>query len=883
MGAEVEAFVRITSWHTLPAVSAPAPSPSREAPRPLLLSWLPAPGDGNAPETLLDRFLGWVSASGLEPYPAQEEALLELMAGRHLILSTPTGSGKSLIASALHFKALAEGKRSFYTCPVKALASEKFFSLCQEFGAVNVGMLTGDASINYAAPILCCTAEVLSNMALRQGEALDAPYVVMDEFHYYSDRDRGMAWQIPLLALPKTTFLLMSATLGPTLGIEEELQRRTGREIAHVTSRVRPVPLDFEYREELLHEGIEKLIKQGKAPVYVVSFTQRECAELAQALTSTAVASREERQRIAEAIGGFRFDSPYGKDMQRFVRAGIGIHHAGLLPKYRLLVERLSQQGLLKVICGTDTLGVGVNVPIRTVLFTKLCKFDGEKTTILSVRDFKQIAGRAGRKGFDVQGSVVCVAPEHVVLNRRADAKAADPRSGRKKAVKAKPPTKGFLPWNEETFRRLIERDPEPLISRFKVTHGMLVSVLQRESEIERPGSGYRALITLIERCHEDARGKHRLRREAALLFRSLRRAGIVEIVVDARSGKRGVRVHEDLQRDFSLHQTLSLYLVDAASALDPASPSHALDLLSLVEAILENPRPVLFRQVDRAKGQLVAELKAQGVPYEDRMRELEDVTWPKPLAEFLYATFNLFAEKHPWLEAESIRPKSIAREMAESFMGFHDYVRQLGLERSEGLLLRYLGQVYTTLSQSVPEALRTEDLEEIRAYLRAMLEQVDASLVEEWELLVHPDPSRPAADAAAMPARRERDVAADPRVFAARVRQEWHRLVQALAARDWEEAARCVREDPDDLWEPRRFQAELAPFFAECGEIVTTPDARRADRTTILNTGPRTWDVMQTLVDPQGDELWCLFGHVDLRQETAPEGPILRMRRIGT
>ena len=879
----MEGFVRITSWHTFPSVSAPAPSPSREAPRPLLLSWLPAPGDGNAPETLLDRFLGWVSASGLEPYPAQEEALLELMAGRHLILSTPTGSGKSLIASALHFKALAEGKRSFYTCPVKALASEKFFSLCQEFGAVNVGMLTGDASINYAAPILCCTAEVLSNMALRQGEALDAPYVVMDEFHYYSDRDRGMAWQIPLLALPKTTFLLMSATLGPTLGIEEELQRRTGREIAHVTSRVRPVPLDFEYLEELLHESIEKLIKHGKAPVYVVSFTQRECAELAQALTSTAVASREERQRIAEAIGGFRFDSPYGKDMQRFVRAGIGIHHAGLLPKYRLLVERLSQQGLLKVICGTDTLGVGVNVPIRTVLFTKLCKFDGEKTTILSVRDFKQIAGRAGRKGFDVQGSVVCVAPEHVVLNRRADAKAADPRSGRKKAVKAKPPTKGFLPWNEETFRRLIERDPEPLISRFKVTHGMLVSVLQRESEIERPGSGYRALLTLIERSHEDARGKHRLRREAALLFRSLRRAGIVEIVVDARSGKRGVRVHEDLQRDFSLHQTLSLYLVDAASALDPASPSHALDLLSLVEAILENPRPVLFRQVDRAKGQLVAELKAKGVPYEDRIRELEDVTWPKPLAEFLYATFNLFAEKHPWLEAESIRPKSIAREMAESFMGFHDYVRQLGLERSEGLLLRYLGQVYTTLSQSVPEALRTEDLEEIRAYLRAMLEQVDASLVEEWELLVHPDPSRPAAGAAAMPARRERDVAADPRVFAARVRQEWHRLVQALAARDWEEAARCVREDPDDLWEPRRFQAELAPFFAECGEIVTTPDARRADRTTILNTGPRTWDVMQTLVDPQGDELWCLFGHVDLRQETAPEGPILRMRRIGT
>lgn len=863
-------------------MSAPAPTPPTPA-HPHLLSWLPGPTEGTAPDTILDRFLGWVAESNLEPYPAQEEALLEVMAGRHVILSTPTGSGKSLVATALHFKALAEGKRSFYTCPVKALASEKFFALCQDFGAVNVGMLTGDASINHAAPIVCCTAEVLANMALRQGEALDAPYVVMDEFHYYSDRERGMAWQIPLLALPETTFLLLSATLGPTLGIEEALERRTGRPIAHVTSRERPVPLDFEYREDLLHETVERLIRTDRAPVYVVSFTQRECAELAQALTSTTVATREERQRIAEAIGGFRFDSPYGKDVQRFVRAGIGIHHAGLLPKYRLLVERLSQQGLLKVICGTDTLGVGVNVPIRSVLFSKLCKFDGEKTAILSVRDFKQIAGRAGRKGFDDRGAVVCIAPEHVVLNRRAEAKAADPRSGRKKAVKVKPPTKGFLPWNEETFRRLVERDPEPLVSRFRVTHGMLVSVLQRERDADRAGGGYRAVIELVSRCHEDERTKRRLRREAALVFRSLRRAGVVELATDARTGQRRVRVHENLQRDFSLHQTLALYLVDAVSALDREAPTHALDVLSLVEAILENPRPILFRQVDREKARRVAELKAQGVPYEDRVRELEDVTWPKPLAEFVYATFDLFAERHPWLESESIRPKSIAREMAESFLGFHDYVRQLGLERSEGLLLRHLGQVYTTLGQSVPEALRTDEIEEIRAYLRAMLEQVDASLVEEWEMLVRPDPALPATDPAAPLVRRERDLAADPRVFAARVRQEWHRLVQALAERDWDEAARCVRQDPDDPWEPRRFYDALAPFFTDYGEILTTPDARRADRTTIRKVGPRTWDVMQTLVDPQGDEDWCLFGYVDLTEETAPEGPIVRIRRIGT
>jgi superfamily II RNA helicase len=864
-------------------VSAPSTAAPLPVARPLLLARLPGPRDGTEPDTILDRFLGWVEDSGLSPYPAQEEALLELMAGKHVILSTPTGSGKSLVATALHFKALAEGKRSFYTCPVKALASEKFFALCQDFGAVNVGMLTGDASINFAAPIICCTAEVLANMALRQGEALDAPYVVMDEFHYYSDRDRGMAWQIPLLTLPHATFLLMSATLGPTLGIEDALRSRTGREIAHVTSRERPVPLDFEYREELLHETVEKLGKGGKAPVYVVSFTQRECAELAQALTSMTLTTREERQRITEAIGDFRFDSPYGKEVQRFVRAGIGIHHAGLLPKYRLLVERLSQQGLLEVICGTDTLGVGVNVPIRTVLFTKLCKFDGEKTTILSVRDFKQIAGRAGRKGFDERGSVVCQAPEHVVLNRRLEAKAADPRTARKKLVKAKPPNRGFLPWNKDTFERLITQDPEPLISRFRVNHGMVLSVLQREAETEGEGSGYQALLDLVERSHEDARAKRRLRRELAQLFRSLRRAGIVEVARNPVTRKLRLRVHADLQRDFSLHRALSLYLVDAVSALDPQAPNHALDVLSLVEAILENPRAVLLRQVDRAKALLIAELKSQGVPYEDRIRQLDEVTFPKPLAEFIYATFNLFAEKHPWLEAESIHPKSIAREMAESFMGFHDYVRAYGLERSEGLLLRYLGQVYTTLSQNVPEALRTDELEEIRAYLRAMLEQVDASLMEEWESLVHPEPLREPTPESLRPQRRERDLAADPRVFAARVRQEWHRLVQLLAERDWEEAARSVRQDPEDPWEPRRFQAELAPFFAEYGEIVTTPAAREKHLTQIQPTGPRTWDVMQTLVDPQGDNLFCLFGHVDLLGETSPEGPIIRMRRIGT
>ena len=431
-----------------------------------------------------------MSEQGLELYPAQEEAVLELMAGRHLVLATPTGSGKSLVALALHFKAMGEGRRSVYTSPIKALVSEKFFDLCRQLGAEHVGMMTGDASINPRAPVLCCTAEILANLALREGAHTPVDAVVMDEFHYYSDADRGIAWQLPLLTLPHATFLLMSATLGDMSEFEREIARFTGREVAVVRSRERPVPLHFEYRETPLHETTHDLTMTGRAPVYVVNFTQREAAEQAQGITSINLCTKDEKRAIAAAVGDFRFDTHYGKDIKRFLLHGIGLHHAGLLPKYRTLVEKLSQQGLLKIISGTDTLGVGVNVPIRSVLFTKLCKFDGEKVRILAVRDFKQIAGRAGRKGFDERGWVVAQAPEHVIENKRLEAKAAEGKGNKKKFVRRKPPERGYVPWDQATLERLIESEPEPLESRFGVTHGMLLTVLDREFNIDQPHGG---------------------------------------------------------------------------------------------------------------------------------------------------------------------------------------------------------------------------------------------------------------------------------------------------------------------------------------------------------------------------------------------------------
>ena len=325
---------------------------------------------GADPDELFASFAAWAEASGTVLYPAQEEALIELVSGANVVLATPTGSGKSLVATGALYAALAAGRRSYYTAPIKALVSEKFFALCDVFGAANVGMLTGDAAVNAGAPIIACTAEVLANIALREGADADIGLVVMDEFHFYGDPDRGWAWQVPLLELPNAQFLLMSATLGDVTFLREDLTRRTGRPTALVANAERPVPLYYYYATTPMHETIGDLLDTKQAPIYVVHFTQASALERAQALMSVNVCTKEEKAAIADLIGGFRFSSAFGTTLSRLVRHGIGVHHAGMLPKYRRLVEQLAQAGLLKVICGTDTLGVGINVPIRTVVFS---------------------------------------------------------------------------------------------------------------------------------------------------------------------------------------------------------------------------------------------------------------------------------------------------------------------------------------------------------------------------------------------------------------------------------------------------------------------------------------------------------------------------------
>jgi len=840
---------------------------------PPLAALLPPPGETLAADAVLDRFVGWVAGTGLSLYPHQEEAILHLLEDEHLVLATPTGSGKSLVATFLHFQAMAGGKRSFYTCPIKALVNEKFFDLCRLFGPENVGMMTGDAAVNRDAPIVCCTAEILMNLSVREADPrVDA--VVMDEFHYYGDRERGVAWQVPLLVLERTRFLLMSATLGDTRDIEASLREVTGREVAAVREAARPVPLEHEYRETPLHETIEELVSAGKAPIYLVNFTQRAAAEQAQNLMSANFSSREEKARIAEALREARFDSPYGKDLQRFLRHGIGLHHAGLLPRYRLLVEKLAQGGLLKVVSGTDTLGMGINVPIRTVLFTQLCKFDGEKSAILSGRDFHQIAGRAGRKGFDERGFVVAQAPEHVIENKKLAEKAA----AGKKVVKKQPPQKGYVHWDRSTFERLREKQPEPLEGRFDPTFGLLVNLLQ--SETSQIGGGYGRLVEMIGRSHGSDYVRSRHRRHAAQRFRTLRAAGLVE--VRRIEGARGayVRPTPGLQRDFSLFHTLALYLLDTLPNIPPERETWALDVLSMVESILENPDVVLWKQLDRARGLAVAEMKAKGMEYDARMAELEKVEYPKPNRDFVYATFNDFAARHPWVGQENIRPKSVAREMVEKFMTFADYVREYELQRSEGLLLRYLSETYKTLVQTVPESYRNDELLDVIAFLRGTVRGVDSSLIDEWERLRDPA-YQAAAKADPRAALGPPPLWADPRAFAARLRNELHALLVALARKDWEAALAALAPGAD--WTAARLEAEVAPYFDEHPRIDITPAARRPDHTFVKEIAPRRWEAVQRIVDEAGEVDWMIQCEVDLTGPHDPERPLLSLLRVGT
>ncbi|MDO5672302.1 MAG: DUF3516 domain-containing protein [Actinomycetaceae bacterium] len=779
----------------------------------VLLDELEDQGHLGDPLLLQEAFEAWAASTGRPLYPHQAEASMCIMVEQsHVIASTPTGSGKSLIAVAAHLLSLSRGGRSYYTAPLKALVSEKFFELVSLFGANNVGMVTGDVSLNSEAPLICCTAEILANLALREGPDLQADTVVMDEFHYYGDDQRGWAWQVPLLLLDRPQFVLLSATLGNTDFIAKDLETRTGRQVSVLADAPRPVPLEFNYSLEPIGELLERLIGQERTPAYVVHSSQRAAVAQAQALLAIDLKAPNKKDAIAQALGDFRFTAGFGKTLSALLRKGIGVHHAGMLPRYRRLVERLTQEGLLTVICGTDTLGVGINVPIRSVVMTSLVKFDGTQERHLSAREFHQISGRAGRAGFDTVGFIEVQAPEHVIENAAALKRAGDDERKRRKIIRKKAP-EGKVNWTDKTFERLVASAPETLVSQFSMTHSMVLATMQR------PGKADEHLLDLATNNHDllaspngplQTRNTHL--RTLAQVVQSLKQAEVCRFT----SSDNSLVLAEHVPDNFALNSPLSPFALAAIDALEPLTPAgtqrpdYALDVLSIVEAISEDPGALLYAQRAEAKGAAIGALKAQGVDYEERMRLVEDVTWPKPLEELINGLFAIYLQSNPWAKGFEPKPKSVVRLMIENSMTFTELVSRYDIARQEGIVLRYLTDVYRSLRQVVPTSAMTPQLIQITEWLGSLVRSVDSSLLDEWEQIeaiqdgrALPGHNTPAeaggteeALAFGVRADGKADYSLNPAALARDLRKACFRLVEACAQ---DNPQLCVKADTDN------------------------------------------------------------------------------------
>lgn len=878
--------------------------------------WEPAEGEEPEPwctaDEAFERFLGWCDERGIELWEHQEEALMDLAAGDHVILGTPTGSGKSLVALGMLFLGMAQGRRAYYTAPIKALVSEKFFDLVEVLGRDNVGMITGDTHINTQAPVICCTAEILANQALREGEDTDVGVVAMDEFHYFADPDRGWAWQVPLLTLPHTQFMLMSATLGDVTQIADALEERTGRIVDRVTDAPRPVPLAYEYVDTALEGTVELALRRDEAPLYIVHFSQDAALATAQSLANFGIATKEQREAVKEAAKGTRFTTAFGKILKRLISNGVGVHHAGMLPRYRLLVERLAQQGLLPVICGTDTLGVGINVPIHTVVLTALTKFDGYKMRRLRAREFHQIAGRAGRAGFDTEGMVIAEAPEYEIENAKLIAKAGDDPKKLRKLKKKKPP-EGFVTWNKQTFERLCEAVPETLKPRLRITNSMVLSM------VERGGDARARVSELIEASLQTPEEKLKLEARASEIFATLIDTGVVvrnEVPggVDAPSdtdtpsgagtssgvdapdgadapGDTGAptdaapRVEYsltvDLPEDFALDQPLSPFLLAALELLDPESETYTFDLISMVEATLEDPKQVLRAQERQARDAAMAAMKADGVEYEERLERLQDITYPKPLEDLLDAAFAQYCTKVPWAADYELSPKSVLRDMLESAADFKGYIQKLGIARSEGILLRYLAEAFRSLDRTVPLEKRNDQLNDIISWLGFVVRSVDSSLVDEWAAA-----GEDSAFDAAPPSGAD-VVVADRRGMTLLVRNALFRRV-SLAARERADEL----GELDEAWGmgELRWRRALDAFFEAHEELLVDGDARSTAFFTIDESdelkpaaeGGHVWHVHQIFHDSDGDHDFGIMADVDLDATQEESEAVFKNYRVG-
>ena len=444
-----------------------------------------------------------------DPYPVQEEALLAWFTEEQgVLVCAPTGTGKTLIAEAAIFEALRLGKTAYYTTPLIALTDQKFRELQQSavkwgFSANDVGLVTGNRKVNPDAKILVVVAEILLNRLLHR-EAFDFSdvwAVVMDEFHSFNDHSRGIVWEFGLGLLPKQVkTLLLSATVGNSMQFADWLSHKHQRKLKLVESHDRKVPLSFQWvGESLLPEYVESLVQGNDAarrtPALIFCFNREQCWTTAEMLKGKKVVQDDQQKQIANQLADWDFSTGVGPKLKQILMRGIGVHHAGVLPKYRRIVEELFQQKLLSFCVCTETLAAGINLPARSIILPTLLKGPPGKMKLIEPSSAHQMFGRAGRPQYDDHGFVYALAHEDDVKilrwQEKFDSIPADTKDPgllkAKKQLKKKQPKRreGVQYWNETQFQQLRDAKSADLASRGAFPWRLLVYMLDVSPEVE--------------------------------------------------------------------------------------------------------------------------------------------------------------------------------------------------------------------------------------------------------------------------------------------------------------------------------------------------------------------------------------------------------------
>ncbi len=714
-----------------------------------------APSAADLELAFVDRFF-W--SQGKEPYPVQEQAVSAIIAGKSVLVTVPTGTGKTLMAKAGIFAALARRQRVVYTTPLRALTEEKFRELADDFGPEHVGFATGDYKINREAPIQVEVAEILWNRVVGEKHVAPADLVIMDEGHYFNDPERGYVWEQSIIGLdPRAQLVVLSATVGHPERFCHWVHLTRKVEMHLIDSRERKVPLEHQYREELLIDTVKDLSWKGDVPAIIFVFGRELCFEVARLLRSCRrFTSDAEKAEIEKRCDEVLLPSGVAKELRPLLGHGIGIHHAGILPRYKQLVEELALERLIKFVVSTETIAAGINLPARTVVFPALRKFIKKEARLVTPAEYHQMAGRAGRPQFDDKGLAITLAPEEITVDLRKELKDAGKRGGSggvdlvkvKKTVYGRARNdaqrKGELIWTPEVHAELVKGEPAELRSKTKITAEQVLAIglpdLTVTSlpghvapgarpevdaiEASLPPSMRLDVVTVIDHLLIDERERRNLHKLLAQLVDNMKAVGVID--------EHGRQVKGQMIKELQGMDGLFVYHVLFTHQLGYEELRELVELLvdhDSIQRIFDRRAEDVKREWCRAR---LRELRMDNpqVAWEDVEAEWDrDHPYQPSTCEQHLAAFTALVP-HPELHGGK-KQKRIWATMEDGGLGFLEFVDKEGLAHDEGNLFSYLVRCMNT-ARKLGEASELSELETLAARIRAVLARVDPRLLEE-------------------------------------------------------------------------------------------------------------------------------------------------------